>query len=100
LYIQIIKGERLVMIEKTFTIIDKDGLHARPAAILVSTISKFESEIILEFKEKQVNGKSVTSLMALNVGKGDQIKVFAEGPDEEEAFQETEAVLKISSVVG
>ena len=87
------------MIEKTFTIIDKDGIHARPAAILVSTISKFKSEIVLEYREKQVNLKSMTSLMTLAAGEGDQIKVFAEGPDEEEAFQETEAVLKISSVV-
>lgn len=87
------------MIEKTFTIIDKDGIHARPAAILVSTISKYKSEVIVEFKDKQVNLKSITSLMTLGAGEGDQIKVFAEGPDEEEAFQETEAVLKISSVV-
>ncbi|MEH7276427.1 HPr family phosphocarrier protein [Neobacillus vireti] len=87
------------MIEKTFTIIDKDGIHARPAAILVSTVSKFKSEVIVEYKGKQVNLKSITSLMTLGAGEGDQIKVFVEGPDEEEAFQETEAVLKISSVV-
>jgi phosphocarrier protein HPr len=93
-------GERVIMIEKTFTIIDRDGIHARPAAILVSTISKFKAEVILEYKEKQVNLKSISSLMTLGVRKGDQIKVFAEGPDEEEAFLETEAVLKISSVVG
>lgn len=92
-------GERVILIEKTFTIIDRDGIHARPAAILVSTISKFKSDIRLEYREKQVNLKSITSLMTLGAGEGDQIKVFAVGPDEEEAFQETEAVLKISSVV-
>ena len=92
-------GERVILIEKTFTIIDRDGIHARPAAILVSTINKFKSKVIVEFKEKQVNLKSITSLMTLGAGEGDQIKVFAEGPDEEEAFQETEAVLKISSIV-
>ena len=42
--------------------------HARPAAILVSTISKFKSERILEYREKQVNLKSMTSLMTLGAG--------------------------------
>ena len=45
-------------------------------AILVSSISKFKYDIRLEFREKQFNLKSITSLMTLGAGEGDQIKVF------------------------
>nr|WP_263327749.1 HPr family phosphocarrier protein [Neobacillus sp. Marseille-Q6967] len=87
------------MIEKTFTIIDEDGIHAQPAAILVSNISRFASEIILVHNEKPVNLKSIKSLMALEIRKGDRIKIFADGLDEEQAILEVEAVLKIASLV-
>lgn len=89
----------LTMIEKTFTIIDNDGIHARPAAILVSNISQFGSEIKLENKKKIINLKSIKSLMELGIRKGDRIKVLVEGLDEEEAFLEVEAALKISGTV-
>lgn len=65
----------------------------------MSNISRFASEIKLVHKEKHVNLKSIKSLMALEIRKGDCIKIFADGLDEEQAILEVEAVLKIASLV-
>lgn len=87
------------MIEKTFTIIDNDGIHTRSAAILVSNISKFESEIKLENKRNRIDLKSIKGLIDSGIRKGDRINILVEGQDEEQAILEVEAVLKISGTV-
>lgn len=82
------------MAEKTFTVIDETGIHARPATLLVSTASKYNSEIKLGYKEKQVNLKSIMGVMSLGIPKGAVITVIAEGADEADALAGIEAVLK------
>ncbi|TKI67665.1 HPr family phosphocarrier protein [Lysinibacillus mangiferihumi] len=47
------------MIEKKFNVIDKAGVHARPASILVSVASHYESQIKIIYKEKTANLKSI-----------------------------------------
>lgn len=81
------------MAEKTFTVIDETGIHARPATLLVSTASKFNSEIKLAYKEKQVNLKSIMGVMSLGIPKGASITITAEGTDEAEALQSLQEVL-------
>lgn len=88
------------MVEKTFTVIDETGIHARPATILVSNASKFESDIKLEYKEKQVNLKSIMGVMGLGIPKGAEIKIIAEGSDEEAALNALEEVLTKEKLVG
>lgn len=88
------------MVEKTFTVIDETGIHARPATILVSNASKFESEIKLEYKEKQVNLKSIMGVMGLGIPQGASIKIIAEGADEETALNTLEEVLKKEKLIG
>lgn len=88
------------MVEKTFTVIDETGIHARPATILVSNASKFESEIKLEYKEKQVNLKSIMGVMGLGIPQGASIKIIAEGSDEEAALNGLEEVLKKEKLIG
>lgn len=74
------------MTEKTFTVIDEAGIHARPATNLVQAASKFKSEVTLEYKGKPANLKSIMSVMALGIVKGAEIKIIAEGNDEIEAI--------------
>jgi phosphocarrier protein HPr len=80
------------MAEKTLTIIDEAGIHARPATILVNTANKFSSEVSLEYKGKVVNLKSIMGVMSLGVSQGSIVKISATGTDEDaviEAFIET-----------
>ena len=74
------------MQSKSFLIIDETGIHARPATILVQTATKFESDIELEYNSKKVNLKSIMGVMSLGVGKGEEVTIYADGKDEEDAL--------------
>lgn len=87
------------MVEKTFTVIDKAGIHARPATNLVKAASQFQSEITLEYKGRPANLKSIMSIMAMGVGKDAEIKVIAEGTDEEAALNHIADTLKNEGLV-
>ncbi|MCM3652907.1 phosphocarrier protein HPr [Metabacillus litoralis] len=83
------------MTEKTFTIIEESGIHARPATLLVQAVSNFSSEINLEHNGKSVNLKSIMGVMSLGIAKGAEIKVVASGSDENEAIAAvTETITK------
>lgn len=82
------------MVERQFKIIDDTGIHARPATLLVQKASKFNSEISLEYKNKKVNLKSIMGVMSLGISKNAEIKIAAEGNDEEEALNALEELLK------
>ena len=82
------------MAQKTFTVIDQAGIHARPATVLVSTASKFKSEVTLAYNEKSVNLKSIMGVMSLGIPSGASITITAEGEDGDEAVQKLEEVMK------
>ncbi|OAI57364.1 phosphocarrier protein HPr [Verrucomicrobiaceae bacterium SCGC AG-212-N21] len=73
---------------KEFTICNKLGMHARPAAQFVKRASKYASNIWVEKDDEQVNGKSIMGLMMLAAGHGAKLVVTAEGADAEEAVRE------------
>lgn len=73
------------MKEFTYTITDEQGIHARPAGLLVKEASKFVSTITIENADKKGDAKRIFAVMALAVKKGNTITVKAEGSDEEEA---------------
>jgi len=75
------------MMKKTATIVNKLGLHARPAALLVSTASGYESEVFFTKEDLRVNGKSIMGVMMLAAEKGTQLVLEVEGPDEEQAME-------------
>lgn len=75
------------MIEKTYKIISKTGIQARPAAQLVNLASQFDSDIFLEYKSKKVNLKSIMGVMSLAVGQGAEIIITAHGQSEQEAIR-------------
>jgi phosphocarrier protein len=73
------------MIERTVTIANRNGLHARPAAEIVKTAAKFKSEITLIRDELEVNGKSIMGVMMLAAEFGSSLVLRAKGPDAEDA---------------
>ena len=83
------------MVEKTFTITDQSGIHARPATTLVQAASPFDANINLEYNGKSVNLKSIMGIMSLGIGQGAEIKIVASGSDENEALAAvTETITK------
>ncbi len=68
-------------------IINKLGLHARAAAKLVQTASRFQADITLKHNGREVSGKSIMGVMMLAAGKGTTIDVTTAGADADEAMQ-------------
>ena len=73
------------MIEREATIVNRDGLHARPAAKIVRLASTFNSEVELAKDGVGVNGKSIMGVMMLAAECGSSITIRADGPDAAEA---------------
>ncbi len=74
------------MVKKDFTILNKLGIHARPAAQFVKIANRFQAEVYVEKDGEEVDGKSIMGLMMLAAGNGSVISVTADGPDEEAAI--------------
>lgn len=64
------------------------GLQARPAAEFVQKANRYTADIFLEKDNKKVNAKSIMGLMSLAITKGEEIKLIADGPDEELAIND------------
>jgi len=80
-------------IDRTVTIRNRLGLHARPAGEFVKTAAKFESTITVAKGELEVNGKSIMGVMTLAAECGSQVTVRAEGEDAESAVDALSEVL-------
>lgn len=81
------------MVEKQFKVIDETGIHARPATLIVQKASKYNSDVQIEYKGKKINLKSIMGVMSLGIGFGAEIKIIAEGTDEQEALKGVEETL-------
>ena len=81
------------MLEKSMEIQLKNGLEARPVAVLVQIASQHESTVYIETKGKRVNAKSIMGMMSLGLNIGEEINVIADGRDEEEAISSIEKFL-------
>jgi phosphocarrier protein HPr len=73
------------MVERTVTILNKKGLHTRPAATLVKTAARFQSELSIRKDSLEINGKSIIGVMTLAAEQGATLILRLEGPDEIEA---------------
>lgn len=80
-------------VDRTVTIRNRLGLHARPAGEFVKTASKFEANISIAKGELEVNGKSIMGVMTLAAECGSKVTVRAEGVDAESAVDALAAVL-------
>lgn len=77
-----------------YIITDEIGIHARPAGMLVKEAKLFVSVIKLETDGKSADVKKLMALMALGVKQGAEVRVTAEGDDEEAAIEKIEAFFK------
>ena len=78
--------------EQKVTVSNPLGVHARPAAMIVQTATKFKSEIWLIKDGREVNGKSMLGVMTLAAEMGSVITIKADGPDAQKAL---EAIAKV-----
>ena len=76
-----------MLAERTVTIVNKNGVHARPAAEIVKTAGKFASNITIVRDDLEVNGKSIMGVMMLAAEAGSQITLRATGDDAEAAVE-------------
>lgn len=82
------------MLEKSMKIQLKNGLEARPVAVLVQVASQHESSIYIESTGKRVNAKSIMGMMSLGLNSGEEVRVIADGKDEAEAVTNIEKFLQ------
>lgn len=76
------------------TILNRNGLHARPAAMFVKLSSRFRSEVWVEKDGERVNGKSIMGLMMLAAGQGSKLTVTVEGSDAEDVLRELQQLIE------
>ncbi len=81
------------MVERTVQIVNKNGLHARPAAEIVKISAKFQSEITLLRDGREVNGKSIMGVMMLAAECGASLVLRADGPDADAALDALAALI-------
>ena len=75
------------MPEVNITVQHPSGLHARPASVFVKTASQYKSDIRVVFGEKDVNAKSILSVLTLGANQGANITIKAEGEDSDQALK-------------
>jgi phosphocarrier protein len=73
------------MLTRTVTIKNRAGLHTRPAAAIVKTAARFQSEFVIIKDEFEINGKSIIGVMTLAAEQGSALELRFDGPDEEQA---------------
>lgn len=80
-------------VEKSVTIMNKLGLHARAATQLVQLANQFDAEVTLKKGDKEANANSVLGLMMMESHQGEQVTVISEGPDAQAALDAVEALI-------
>lgn len=81
---------------KEITVVNSKGLHARPATLFVEEAKKYESDIKVQYKEKNVNGKSLLALMSLGVPNNGIITVSFTGENADTAITQFTKILGIN----
>ena len=80
-------------ITREFTLLNKYGMHVRPAGLFAKVASRYDANIEVEKDGNVVSGKSIMALMTLEAVSGAVLKVTAEGPQAKEALDELEALV-------
>ncbi len=75
------------MLERSVQVVNRNGVHARPAAEIVKAAARYASEITIVRDDLEVNGKSIMGVMMLAAECGSTLTLRAEGPDEEQALE-------------
>src|SRR5271156_1344073 len=80
--------------QRELVVINKLGIHARPAALFVKTANRFTSNVFVTKDGEQINGKSIMGLMMLAAGPGSKLTLHVRGADAQHAIAELEALVK------
>lgn len=73
----------------TLTVLNKMGLHARPAAMIVRVTNRYpETEVWFQKGNDRINGKSIMGLMMLAAAQGNKVEVTVSGPDTDVLLRE------------
>ncbi len=83
----------MALIKKELIVKNKQGLHARPAALFVQIANKFDSRITVRRDTEEVNGKSIMGILMLGAENGSLIIIEADGQDAELAMVELEKII-------
>lgn len=76
------------MLEKEVTIVNKAGMHTRPASAIVKIAAKYKSDFFLSKDGFEVNGKSIIGVMTLAAEQGSKLTLKFDGKDEEQLAKE------------
>ncbi len=82
------RGRYITMYVKDVTVQNQVGLHARPATFFIQKANEFKSSIWVEKEERRVNAKSLLGVLSLGIMGNTNIRVIADGPDDEQAVDE------------
>ena len=88
------KPQAAKTVVRSLTIINRFGIHARPAALFVKTAGQFTAEITVEKDGAVVSGKSIMGLLTIEGGQGAVLQVTATGLDADEALDALEDLVK------
>jgi phosphotransferase system HPr (HPr) family protein len=83
----------MALIKKKLIVKNKQGLHARPAALFVQIANKFDARITVRRDKEEVSGKSIMGILTLGAEKGSSIIIEAEGDDADLAILELEKIV-------
>ena len=77
----------MALLKRTVTVIHRQGLHARPAALFVQLAKQYASKVTVKKGRKIVDGKSIMGLLTLTAGHSARIAILVDGPDAAEALE-------------
>lgn len=75
------------LLKRTVTVVHRQGLHARPAALFVQLAKRCVGTVTVKKGRKIVDGKSIMGLLTLAAGRGSRISLIVEGPDAKETLE-------------
>jgi len=82
------------MLNQKITIKNPSGLHMRPAGLFVKEVGKFDSDVMIFFKDNEYNAKSMLNLLSAAIKCGDEIELRISGTDEEECMKTVVAAIE------
>ena len=82
------------MVSKVVQVHNAEGIQLRPAGILCEAAYRFQSAVRIRFEDKEIDAKSVLSVLSAGIGPGDTIAVICEGKDEQLALDSMVKVIE------
>ena len=82
------------MVSKDTVVVDKMGLHMRPANKFISAMTKYKSDITIVFGDNKINGKSIMNIMAACIKYGSHITIICDGEDEQAMLDEAVSLIE------